>query len=101
MTPKKRLNLTQNPLVLYKWSHPFVERLIGTVRGEYLDQVLFWNTTDLTMNILRRLFGREKTETGERPSRHVLEWCLIQAIVSSPRTSRKHHGELHLLSAVE
>jgi transposase InsO family protein len=28
-------------------SHPFVERLIGTVRREYLDQVLFWNATDL------------------------------------------------------
>ena len=28
-------------------SHPFVERLIGTVRREYLDQVLFWNAEDL------------------------------------------------------
>jgi putative transposase len=24
-------------------SHPFVERLIGTMRREFLDQVLFWN----------------------------------------------------------
>lgn len=28
-------------------SHPFVERLIGTIRREYLDQVLFWNSVDL------------------------------------------------------
>ena len=28
-------------------SHPFVERLIGTIRREFLDQVLFWNTRDL------------------------------------------------------
>ena len=28
-------------------SHPFVERLIGTIRREYLDQVLFWNAGDL------------------------------------------------------
>jgi putative transposase len=28
-------------------SHPFVERLIGTVRRELLDQILFWNVTDL------------------------------------------------------
>src|SRR5262245_9615472 len=27
-------------------SHPFVERLIGTVRREYLDRTLFWTTTD-------------------------------------------------------
>src|SRR5476649_23498 len=28
-------------------SHPFVERLIGTIRREYLDQTLFWNSLDL------------------------------------------------------
>jgi transposase InsO family protein len=30
-----------------KLSHPFVERLIGTIRREYLDQTLFWTTADL------------------------------------------------------
>ena len=28
-------------------SHPFVERLIGTTRREFLDQVLFWNAVIL------------------------------------------------------
>jgi transposase InsO family protein len=28
-------------------SHPFVERLIGTIRREFLDQTLFWNSVDL------------------------------------------------------
>ena len=28
-------------------SHPFIERLIGSIRREYLDQTLFWNATDL------------------------------------------------------
>src|SRR6516164_10638045 len=28
-------------------SHPFVERLIGTIRREFLDYVLFWNGRDL------------------------------------------------------
>ncbi len=28
-------------------SHPFVERLIGTIRREHLDQIFFWNAVDL------------------------------------------------------
>jgi transposase InsO family protein len=28
-------------------SHPFIERLIGTIRREYLDAVFFWNEHDL------------------------------------------------------
>jgi len=28
-------------------SHPFVERLIGTIRREYLDRIFFWNAQDL------------------------------------------------------
>ena len=32
-------------------SHPFVERLIGTVRRELLDQVLFWNGRDLERKV--------------------------------------------------
>jgi putative transposase len=32
-------------------SHPFVERLIGTIRREYLDQTLFWNSLDLARKL--------------------------------------------------
>jgi transposase InsO family protein len=28
-------------------SHPFIERLIGTIRREFLDQEMFWNERDL------------------------------------------------------
>src|SRR5262245_58740411 len=33
-------------------SHPFVERLIGTVRREYLDQMIFWTRADLEEKLL-------------------------------------------------
>jgi len=32
-------------------SHPFVERLIGTLRREYLDRVFFWNAVDLARKL--------------------------------------------------
>jgi len=32
-------------------SHPFVERLIGTIRREYLDQTFFWNAADLARKL--------------------------------------------------
>jgi putative transposase len=32
-------------------SHPFVERLIGTIRQEFFDHVLFWNVVDLERKV--------------------------------------------------
>ena len=32
-------------------SHPFVERLIGTIRREYFDHMLFWNAVDLARKL--------------------------------------------------
>src|SRR6476659_7991133 len=34
------------------WSHPFVERLIGTIRRERLDRLSFWTATDLEMKLI-------------------------------------------------
>jgi putative transposase len=32
-------------------SHPFVERLIGTIRRKFLDRMFFWNAVDLTRKL--------------------------------------------------
>jgi hypothetical protein len=41
-------------------SHPFVERLIGTIRRECLDRTLYWTTDDLELKLLdfQRLLQR-------------------------------------------
>ena len=47
-------------------SHPFVERLIGTLRREYLDNLLFWTTTDLENKLLdfRTYFNNHRTHNS-------------------------------------
>jgi putative transposase len=47
-------------------SHPFVERLIGTIRRECLDRTLFWTAADLEAKLLdfQRYFNGHRTHTG-------------------------------------
>ncbi len=47
-------------------SHPFVERLIGSIRRELLDQVFFWNTLDLERKLRRfqRYFNHSRTHAS-------------------------------------
>ena len=47
-------------------SHPFVERLIGTIRREYLDHTLFWTTADLDNKLLdfRTYFNNHRTHNS-------------------------------------
>ena len=44
-------------------SHPFIERLIGTVRRECLDRTLFWNERDLERKLLdfKNYYNRHRT----------------------------------------
>src|SRR4030095_13149597 len=47
------LGVTEIKTVPYTpWSHPFVERLIGTIRRECLDRLLFWTATDLELKLI-------------------------------------------------
>jgi putative transposase len=47
-------------------SHPFVERLIGTLRREYLDRTLFWTTVDLDAKLaeFRKYYNGHRTHAG-------------------------------------
>jgi putative transposase len=47
-------------------SHPFVERLIGTIRREYLDQTLFWTAVDLEekLRAFQNYFNKHRVHSG-------------------------------------
>ena len=47
-------------------SHPFVERLIGTIRREFLDRTLFWTKTDLQTKLLdfQNFYNGHRTHAG-------------------------------------
>ena len=47
-------------------SHPFVERLIGSVRRELLDQTFFWTATDLEnkLRVYQAYYNEHRCHAG-------------------------------------
>ena len=47
-------------------SHPFVKRLIGTIRREYLDHVPFWSARDLDRKLIlfKEYYNRDRVQRG-------------------------------------
>jgi putative transposase len=47
-------------------SHPFVERLIGSVRRELLDQTFFWNAGDLERKLhdVQKYYNEDRCHLG-------------------------------------
>ena len=70
-------------------SHPFIERLIGTIRRECLDRTVFWTTADLERKLLdfQRYYNGHRTHTGRggrTPDSSADSGC-VRATVSSYR----------------
>jgi putative transposase len=48
------------------WSHPFVERLIATIRREYLDRLFFWTADDLErkLELFKNYYNAARVHQG-------------------------------------
>lgn len=67
-------------------SHPFVERLIGTIRREYLDHVPFWNGRDLERKLesFKLFYNQHRAHQG------------IHGRIPSPREDRGSQSVVRL-----
>src|SRR6266403_3374235 len=48
------------------WSHPFIERLIATIRREYLDRLFFWTADDLErkLELFKNYYNATRVHQG-------------------------------------
>jgi hypothetical protein len=67
--------------------HPFIERLIGTLRREYLDRMIFWTAADLETKLIdsQHYYNGRRTHAGlqeRRPEPNGSEapWSLIPIV---------------------
>lgn len=80
------LDVTELKTVLYVPSyHPFVERLIGTGRRQYLDQVPFWDARDLQRKLMsfQDYYNKDRVHRGldgARPNK--------QSEITDPKIAR-------------
>ena len=60
-------------------SHPFVERLIGTIRREFTDNILFWNNRDLSDKL--REFESYYNHQRAHSSRNMLPPLISKSVI--------------------
>ena len=70
-------------------SHPFAERLIGTIRREYLDHVPFWNSVDL-----QRKLDDFKTYYNAYRVHHSLDGATPNSVTASRPKRNTARGEI-------
>ena len=78
-------------------SHPFVERLIGTIRREYLDHVFFWNATNLEQKLkaFQDYYNNHRVQSslsGNTPVKSSGNSCLIKAQLEKFSWQRHRQG---------
>ena len=76
-------------------SHPFIERVIGTVRREYLDHLFFWNARDLQnkLNTFKKYYNELRAHSSldnETPSKKADE--IKNHVISIDNFRWKKHG---------
>ena len=82
-------------------SHPFIERLIGTIRREFLDHTLFWNTIDLErkLDLFKDYYNHSRTHAsldGNTPA-EISGDSVAQPAPLNSYTWEKHCGGLFQL----
>ena len=82
-------------------SHPFIERLIGTIRREFLDQTLLWNAVDLErkLEIFKGYYNHFRTHSsldGNTPA-EISGDSVAQPAPLNNYTWEKHCGGLFQL----
>jgi hypothetical protein len=80
---------------------PFVERLIGTIRCEFLDRTLFWNSVDLerTLEAFRKYYNHSRVHAaleGDTPAQFCSESITKQADLASYRWQTHCRGLVKL-----
>jgi len=81
-------------------SHPFIERLIGTIRREYLDHVLFWNAVDLARKLeeFRDYYNEHRVHRsldGTTPAQRAGTSCLAPAALDQYAWRQDCRGLFH------
>jgi putative transposase len=77
-------------------SHPFIERLIGTIRREYLDHLLFWTGADLEMKLcdVQNYYNRFRVH-GSLKSETPIEWPECKGVNFHSYRWKKHCSGLY------
>jgi hypothetical protein len=88
LLPVERLLFGFWTMLLNPTSHPFIERLIGSCRREYMDHIFFFNEIDLMRKLNRYMEYYNKTRVhyslgGKVPSQKAGDLKIKQTEISS------------------